>query len=143
MTQRKRAVRFSAGSPLSCSRIKRKRVSYDASLPAKRAEYTPGAPPRASISKPESSARESSPEAFAYAIAFSSAFSVNVVPVSSTSIFNGISWRDSSLKGKSEKIARYSSNLCWLVVANNRSRIGSLLLGARRCSILQAGSCKK
>src|SRR5207248_4354443 len=99
-------------------------------------------PPSASISQPESSARASFPAAFAYARAFSSAFAAKVVPVSSTPTSNNISWRDNSLKDRSEKIARYSSNLCWLVVANNKSRIGSLLLGARSAQSYRQGVAK-
>ncbi len=52
--------------------------------PAKRAEFTPGAPPRASTSRPESSARVSRPLAAARVVALRTAFSSKVAPVSAT-----------------------------------------------------------
>src|SRR6266571_1556811 len=93
----------------------------------------PGTPSSASISKPESSARANIPEALAYARAFNCAFSAKVVPVSSTSISNCTSHKERSRKGMSEKMVRYSSSLCILVVASNKSRILSLYRGKLLC----------
>src|SRR6266487_60965 len=93
----------------------------------------PGTPSSASISKPESSARANIPEALAYARAFNCAFSAKVVPVSSTSMSNCTSRKERSRKGMSEKMEWYSSSLCILVVANNKSRILSLYRGKLLC----------
>src|SRR6185369_7361159 len=117
-TQRKRALR----APSSTSASSRSSAAlFSASVArswAKRAERTPGRPPKASTSSPLSSARASVRVALAIARALISALSSKVAP--SSTMFGcspSTSAAERSCTGKSASSARSSRSLPWFEVA--------------------------
>src|SRR6266511_843356 len=132
--QRKRARRRPGGTPASSfSNLSRFAWSV-APGPAERAECTPGAPPSASTSRPESSATAANPDQAAYARALRRALSRKVAPVSSTSGGAAVptSFNPTSSTGTPSRIARSSRSLPGLPVASS----------SRRCSMLNPPSLR-
>src|SRR5687767_5457828 len=109
--------RASRGCDPRRRKISSKRARYDAVGPRNLAEYTPGSPPSASISSPESSATATSPVAAAYANALMRAFPQNVAPVSSDSATGPTSASVTMSMGRSASSGLISRSLCGLVVA--------------------------
>src|SRR5688572_13525135 len=109
--------RASGGCDPRRRKISSKRARYDAVGPRNLAECTPGAPPSASISSPESSATATSPVAAAYANALMRAFSQKVAPVSAGSAAGPTSASVTMSMGRSASSGPISRTLFGLVVA--------------------------
>ena len=95
--------------------------------PAYRAERTPGAPPKASTSRPESSAMAGKPSAFAVKEAFLKALSSKVSPSSSTSDRVPKSSRFLISTGKPSKRSLISFVLPRFLVARTSHRFFSIV----------------
>src|SRR5258705_13942416 len=143
-THRYRAVRRSPGTSASACSSARLFSSSLAAGPAKRADHTPGRPPRASTSSPESSASAGNPAAEACR-AFSSALSSKVWPVSAMLTIPNADCSTSS-KPRGSSSAANSRCLPGLVVASTtRTALAPLALqclGLQRAQLADSGDRK-
>ena len=119
----KYAPRFSSGTPASFCNSSALFAASSPCTPAKRALYTPGAPPSASTHSPESSAKADRPSALHTVRALMSAFSAKVAPVSSMSPANPASCMERI--AKPVKISAISRSLPLLPLATTIVCIGS------------------
>src|SRR5690606_7078458 len=135
--QAKWAPRCSSAMSESWARSRSRLARSSPWVPAQRAEKMPGAPPRTSTQRPESSATAGRPVARARAWALRRAFSAKVTPVSLTSGTSGWASAPTSSWGRpaSVRIDRSSVILPALRVARIRRVMGSSIqAGAGRPS---------
>src|SRR5262245_16798903 len=132
ITLRKRAVRRSGDTPARASRSLAQRCASSSPSPPYRAEVTPGAPPRASTSRPESSPIASMPVAAAAARALPRAFSRYDSAPSGGSVTPGKSASRRTRRGRSLRRLAISRALPGLALATTSTRSeGEGLLPAR------------
>ena len=116
ITDTKRQVRGIWPRMFSSSR--RTRPGSSSPGPPYRAEYTPGAPLRASTHSPESSAMAGRPLASMTALAFSREFSSKVVPVSSTSTSTPASASEQTSTPRWDRISFISASFFLFLLAS-------------------------
>ena len=105
-------------TPFNSSRSLRQLSSSVPPSPAYRALKTPGAPPKASTSRPESSESAAMPVAEATKRALAIAFSLNVEPVSGGSSRVGYASRESTSRLSDASISSISLTLDLFLVAS-------------------------